>query len=508
MKNWTIGTTLKTAFGVCFLLLLTLSYQSTRSLGQLETDLHVTTQVDARKLALITDVKSQVKEMVGVDKAIALRSLLKEAASIEAGKRDFAAAATRLESDLAEVAPLAITAEGKRLISILTESFGEWRPLHDQLTNVSLTNSEAANRLHATRIQPLGSKMNDSAEELVNALLALNRSRSDQAQSRISNMRLVIVMLIALGIAACLMAFMAIQRVNRKLETIASDMTKAGGLVAGASQQIAASSRALAQGAAEQAAAFEETSAATEEIAGMANQNRENTVRAGEHVRKSIETVEAGNVILQGLTKSMSEIGDASSRISKIIRVIDDIAFQTNILALNAAVEAARAGDAGLGFAVVADEVRSLALRSAQAAKDTSTLIDESMSKAEEGCFKVQEMGRAMKEITASASHVKAIVEEIKCGSQEQSQGLAQVARSISEMDKVTQSNAAAAEQTASASEQLLTEAEVMKGSSGELVALVRRSEQHHKVDAPKPQQSPKSRIGNRTASATTVRLA
>jgi methyl-accepting chemotaxis protein/methyl-accepting chemotaxis protein-1 (serine sensor receptor) len=158
----------------------------------------------------------------------------------------------------------------------------------------------------------------------------------------------------------------------------------------------------------------------------------------------------------------MKEINSSSEKISKIIRVIDEIAFQTNILALNAAVEAARAGEAGMGFAVVADEVRNLAHRSAQAAKDTTALIEESIAKSNEGNKKLQLVAGSIQQVTGSATQVKVLVDEVDVGSQEQTRGIEQIAAAVTQMETVTQRSAASAEESAAASEELAAQAQTL----------------------------------------------
>jgi methyl-accepting chemotaxis protein len=169
----------------------------------------------------------------------------------------------------------------------------------------------------------------------------------------------------------------------------------------------------------------------------------------------------------------MQQINASSDKISKIIKVIDEIAFQTNILALNAAVEAARAGEAGMGFAVVADEVRNLAQRSAQAAKDTAGLIEESIATSREGSAKLEQVAGVIRAITESATQVKTLVDEVNMGSQEQSKGIDQIAKAVAQMDQVTQGTAASAEESASASEELSAQAQALNHIVSALGTLV-----------------------------------
>ncbi|MCD6158551.1 MAG: chemotaxis protein, partial [Euryarchaeota archaeon] len=240
--------------------------------------------------------------------------------------------------------------------------------------------------------------------------------------------------------------------------------------VGSASEQVASSSQQLAEGASEQASSLEETSSSLEQMASMTKQNADNANQANTLMKDANQVVEKANVSMQDLTTSMEDISKASEETSKIIKTIDEIAFQTNLLALNAAVEAARAGEAGAGFAVVAEEVevRNLAMRSADAAKNTSVMIEGTVKKVGGGAELVAKTNEAFTEVATAVSKVGELVGEIAAASQEQSQGIEQVNKAVAEMDKVTQANAANAEESASASEEMSAQAQELNGMIAE----------------------------------------
>jgi len=208
-------------------------------------------------------------------------------------------------------------------------------------------------------------------------------------------------------------------------------------------------------------------------MASMTRQNAENSQTAAGLMSEVDARVKDSNQAIEGMVGSMKSIQESSQQVAKIIKTIDEIAFQTNILALNAAVEAARAGEAGMGFAVVADEVRNLAQRSAQAAKDTADLIETSIAKTDGGSQKVNEVSRSISAITDSVTKVKGLVEEVSVASRQQSQGIDQVSQAIAQMEKVTQTTAATAEESAAASEELNAQAETAMAAVRKLDFLV-----------------------------------
>lgn len=267
--------------------------------------------------------------------------------------------------------------------------------------------------------------------------------------------------------------FVIISRNARTLQQITGRLNAGADSVAAATGQISASSQNLATGASEQAASIEETSASLEEMAAMTGRNARNAGEADRLMRDAKGTVENSNATMHALTNSMAEISRSSEETQKIVRTIDEIAFQTNLLALNAAVEAARAGEAGAGFAVVADEVRNLALRAAEAAKNTAQLIEGTAGRIKEGSSLVANTHSAFTEIAMATSKVSDLLSEIATASNEQAQGVEQINKAVTEMDKVVQTNAATAEESSSASEEMRSQAAEMQELVEDLVSLV-----------------------------------
>ncbi len=274
-------------------------------------------------------------------------------------------------------------------------------------------------------------------------------------------------------ILAMALGLLIARGITKILTRITHGMSEGADQVASASGQVSSSSQSMAEGASQQAASIEETSASMEEMSSMTKRNAENAGNADGLMKDANQVVKTANASMGQLTQSMQEISRASEETSKIIKTIDEIAFQTNLLALNAAVEAARAGEAGAGFAVVADEVRNLAMRAANAAKDTAQLIEGTVKKVNEGSKLVSSTNEAFMKVAQSAGKVGTLVAEIAQASKEQSNGIDQVNIAISEMDKVVQQNAANAEESASAAEEMSAQAEQLKEYVDELVVLV-----------------------------------
>lgn len=276
------------------------------------------------------------------------------------------------------------------------------------------------------------------------------------------------------GIAgAVLLGYLVTHFTNKILRRVAGTLASGAGETSSAAGQVATASQSVAQGVSEQAASLEETSAALEEMNAMAQKSAQSAADAARIAAETKTSAQSSDKAMATLGQAIGEIEKSALETARIIKTIDEISFQTNLLALNAAVEAARAGEAGKGFSVVAEEVRALALRCAEAARSTSSMIEHAVTSARSGVSQGQVVAGELSKIFKAANDVATIVDEIAVAVREQAQGIVQVSKAVQQMDGVTQSNAAGAEESASASEQLAAQAREMKHAAAELASLV-----------------------------------
>ena len=327
---------------------------------------------------------------------------------------------------------------------------------------LSSTNLSSQDQTALTTIEQESQRMEHALQELHEEVGNKDlQAELDAVTSSNDHQKFLGVLLFILAAAfAAGSVFLLDKQVSTPLRDLVARLSDGALNIATSAGQVSSSSQSVSQDSSRQAASLEETSASSEEIKAMANSNTDYCRTAADLMSKSQEKFQHTNQSLSELVVAMEEINSSSSKISRIIKVIDEIAFQTNILALNAAVEAARAGEAGNGFAVVADEVRTLAQRSAQAAKDTAGLIEESISKSNNGKIKVDEVSVAIQSVTEESAKVKTLVDQINVGSVEQTHGISNIAKAISQMEQITQTSAASAQESATVAGALTEQSE------------------------------------------------
>jgi hypothetical protein len=349
------------------------------------------------------------------------------------------------------------TFEDRRLLAITRDA--DWNP-------VPADGEIDATGIHRSRPIQRGEEKIGTVELWITPRFMERQLRRSAIQTGIAIVVLDIALLVSLILGIHHGLFRPIHRVVRELRESAAQ-------VAAASHQISDSSQSLAGGSSRQAGGVEQASVSLEEISAMIRQNAENARSANGLVRNTREQVERANDSMGRLSHSITEIAKSSDETSKIVKTIDEIAFQTNLLALNAAVESARAGAAGAGFGVVAEEVRNLALRSAEAARNTADWLEDARRKIEGGLTLVQDTEGAFAEVDGSSAKAADLVEEIAAASEEQAQGIEQVNQAVAGINNVTQQNTSDAEESAAAAQQLNAQAAHVTEMVNDLLALI-----------------------------------
>jgi methyl-accepting chemotaxis protein/methyl-accepting chemotaxis protein-1 (serine sensor receptor) len=385
-----------------------------------------------------------------------------------------------------------------QLDGALKTALTDWKAAFAKLAARGTAMDLAGARAELEATKATGEKASVAAAAILENRSTETKALEAASEVTFANARNLQFVLIALLLLIGGAAIVMVRGIVRTLSTVATELQLSSSEVAAASGHVATTAQSLSQGAISQAASIEETSASMEEMASMTRQNADNSAEAARLMAEAGSAVDRSNTVLREMVESMQSIRESSDKVSRIIKTIDEIAFQTNILALNAAVEAARAGEAGMGFAVVADEVRSLAQRSAQAARDTAVLIEESINNAQRGGERVVHVEQAISGITESVTRVKSLVDQVSEASREQSQGIDQVSGAISRMENVTQTTAASAEESAAASEELSAQAESVLSSVRTLEQLVtggRGGQAAYAAPAPAPVSTPRKSV-------------
>ncbi len=473
-KQIPLGTKLTAGFAIMLALTLILGFTSLMGLSGMKDRFDTTAEKTVKRLLLADDIDGVESDMLASQRAMMLWTFVKDPGKAESARQSWNAKADAMEKDLADLGPLLIKPEAKEALSRMRSQEAAWRPIFAGVAQLCAAGKpDDAFKLAREKTVPIGDAITKDAQlvrQFQNDWLTKDKvATADQYSLN----RWIAFLVIGLAVGAGVVVLLVARRSCAEVRQMAFDLSQGAEQVVGAAGQVASASQSLAQGASEQAASLEETSSSSAEVASMTQHSAENAKSAAHLMAETSQVVEGANQILGHMVESMNAINTSSGKISKIIKVIDEIAFQTNILALNAAVEAARAGEAGMGFAVVADEVRNLAQRSAQAASDTATLIEESIANSGHGRTRLDEVAQSMNAITERAHKVRELVDEVNAGSQEQARGVEQVSQAVIQMQEVTQRTAASAEESAAASEELSQQAQVTRSVVERLLALV-----------------------------------
>jgi len=471
-RDLKLGTKLGMGFGVVLLFLVVIVGLGVNRVNLLNTHLDEIVNDRNPKLIWAYELNDGVVEIFLAVRNMALNQdakfLQEEKARMEKIRTGYGEKLANLEKTIS-------SEKGKALLAAIKGSIDQARDKANKSITLALDRkADEFREVLFNEVRPVQEKLANEILALVNYQVELGKRGGEEASKAASQTRSFLFLLgggaVILG---GLIAFFLTRGITRPINLIIASLNAGAEQVSSAAMQVSSAGQSLAQGASEQAASLEETSSSMEEMASMTRTNAGNANEANSLMNESGRVVEQANQSMTELIQSMKDVSVASEETAKIIKTIDEIAFQTNLLALNAAVEAARAGEAGAGFAVVADEVRNLAMRAAEAAKNTADLIEGTVNKVKGGSELVGRTAEAFSQVASSSTKMKELVEEIAAASTEQSQGADQINKAINEMNQVTQQVAANAEESASAAEELNAQSEQMKGYVEDLVALV-----------------------------------
>ena len=382
----------------------------------------------------------------------------------------------KMQKDQAEMekldASLKDEAKTKLLVS-LQESAEKYRAGLDDVVNAQ----QSRTKILSERINKVAPEFTATLQKVKNSVHDYQTELEQRARTEQHRNEVAVLTITAVGVLiGILAAWLIVRGVTHRITAVAGRLAAESDKANASAVQVAQASQSMANGATQQAASLEETSSSLHEMASMTSRNSENAQNAKTLANQARQTADAGAVEMEQMKTAMDAIKGSSTEISKIIKTIDEIAFQTNILALNAAVEAARAGEAGLGFAVVADEVRNLAQRCAGAAKETADKISASTEKSEQGARISEKMAANLAAIVEKTRQLDERIAEIAQSSHEQSEGIGQLNSAVASMDKITQDNAALSEESSAAAEELKSQAQQVRLAVDELLLMSRGS--------------------------------
>jgi methyl-accepting chemotaxis protein len=474
ISGMTVGGKLSLGVGALALVIAGISASSLYSTSQLGLELNRSANETGTKLILGGELQAQILTLRSAQRGMVLHALQNNQAKVVMTTNEFEEGKQNTNRTLAALRPLLKTDRERALVNAIADNADAYYPIiHEMSVLCAAGESKAAYDVLNTRGASIAPVMQKAAQEYIDLQRAQLQESALAGAARVQSARWMGLVGCLFGIVFATAVGIVVRRITLSLRVISRDLGSGAGQIVHASGQLSRASLSLARDASTQAASLEETAAGSNEVTSMIQRNAEGSKAAATVMSTVDDRVAEGNRTLDLMVVSMTEIASSSTKISKIIKVIDGIAFQTNILALNAAVEAARAGAAGMSFAVVADEVRNLAQRSAQAARDTADLIAESIATSHEGGSRLNRVTEVVHSITEAAAQVKVLVDQVSLGSQEQAQGVDAISRSIHQMEEITQRTAANSEETASSSEELSAQAQVFRSIVVKLQVMV-----------------------------------
>lgn len=474
MPTLTLGAKFRTGFLISLAVTAILGLTTLLSLRSLSALFDHATEKTAAKLELAGDVNSAEGDLYHAQRAMLLSAFTHDRDGVEKHRREFDTQLTGMKAGMDKLEAMLETEQGKRNMGLMKTALDQWLAAYPEVVRQAQSGNPAkANAISADKVNPAYLDFEDAAYKLSSQQRELLAQDSATAHAEYTKDLWLVIGLITLCAVVGGVMFLLIRQVNGQLRRIVGELAQGASQVAAAAGQISAGSQSLSQGASEQAAAVEQVSASLQEIGAAAQHNEADASAAVRMMGEAGAMVGRSNTALSQMQSSMTTIKESSQNVAKIIRTIDEIAFQTNILALNAAVEAARAGDAGKGFAVVAEEVRSLAQRAAAAAKDTAALIEESIGNSGQGAERLQQVSTAFGEISGHSTNVKGLIEQIDAAGKQQLQGIEQVSTAIQQVSTVTQTNASSAEESAAAAQELSAQSLTVRDLIGQLARMV-----------------------------------
>ncbi len=483
MKKLSLNMKLTFMLVLIFMTTAAISYLGSSSLKQMNDRLNHIVDNSLYKVKLATKINHNLLEISRTEKNMLLS---RDKGDIDNFSDFFEEIRTKMQERKEQLYELSDD-NARQLIDKFSEKLDGFMKISQEVR--SLSSLGPSSRIKAFKLAfGKGRKLIDQAQEIMDTIVLNNeqdmeRDKQEADQDYISARNRMIAVSVTGIILAVFFGSYLIRSVTRPfknvfngLKTFSEDeLNETSGKLKNivddlSGSQIASASQSLAEGASEQAASVEESTSSLEEMSSMTKKNADNANHADSLMKETIQIVESANQSMNELTAFMGEISWTGGEISKIIKTIDEIAFQTRLLALNAAVEAARAGQAGVGFAVVADEVKNLATRSAEAAKHTSAMIEKNLQKINEGSELILKANEVFKKVVETAVKVGNLLAEIAVSCEEQNHGIEQVSRAMTEMDEVVQQNAANAEELSAHAEQtdgIVNELLAITGSTG-----------------------------------------